>query len=195
MAHILPHWNWPDRVGQVTPVHVYTSGDEGELFLNGESQGRKKKDPFQYRLRWDDVKYEPGALKVITWKNGKPWAEATTRTTGPAAKLLIEPDRARIRNDGLDLSFVSVTVADTSGLMVPRSNNLLRFEITGPGEIVAIDNGDPTNLESFHVTQKNAFNGLCMAIIRGRRGQAGQIKLKVVADSLASAEATIQCGN
>ena len=68
MAHILPHWNWPDRVGQVTPVHVYTSGDEAELFLNGKSLGRKKKGQFEYRLRWDDVKYEPGELKVVAYK-------------------------------------------------------------------------------------------------------------------------------
>ena len=63
MAHLLPHWNWPDRVGQVTPVHVYTSGDEAELFLNGKSLGKKKKERFQYRIRWDDVVYEPGELQ------------------------------------------------------------------------------------------------------------------------------------
>ena len=71
MAHILPHWNWPERVGQITPVHVYTSGDEAELFLNGKSLGRKKKGQFEYRLRWDDVVYEPGELKVVAYKNGK----------------------------------------------------------------------------------------------------------------------------
>ena len=74
MAHILPHWTWPERVGQVTPVHVFTSGDEGELFLNGKSLGRKKKGPYEYRLRWDDVVYQPGTLKVVAYKNGKKWA-------------------------------------------------------------------------------------------------------------------------
>lgn len=73
MAHILPHWTWPDRVGKVTPVHVFTSGDEAELFLNGKSLGRKKKQDFEYRLRWDDVVYEPGELKVVAYKGGKPW--------------------------------------------------------------------------------------------------------------------------
>ncbi|HLP24517.1 MAG TPA: beta-galactosidase GalB, partial [Acidobacteriota bacterium] len=81
MAHILPHWNWPDRVGEVTPVHVYGSGDEAELFLNGQSLGRKKRGPLEYRFRWDDVKYQPGELKVVTYKSGKPWAEAVQRTT------------------------------------------------------------------------------------------------------------------
>ena len=77
MAHILPHWTWPDRVGQVTPVHVFTSGDEAELFLNGKSLGRKKKQDFDYRLRWDDVVYEPGELKVVAYKGGKSWATDT----------------------------------------------------------------------------------------------------------------------
>ena len=70
MAHILPHWNWPDRVGQITPVHVYTSGDSAELFLNGKSLGLKTKEQYEYRLRWDDVVYQPGELKVVAYKDG-----------------------------------------------------------------------------------------------------------------------------
>ena len=79
MAHILPHWNWPERVGQVTPVHVYTSGDEAELFLGGKSLGRKKKGPFEYRLRWDDVVYQPGELSVVAYRDGKEWAGTASR--------------------------------------------------------------------------------------------------------------------
>ena len=93
MAHLLPHWNWPERVGQVTPVHVYTSGDEAELFLNGRSLGRKKKrGPLEYRLRWDDVVYEPGELRVVAYKDGQPWAEAT-RARPPAAPPQLAADR------------------------------------------------------------------------------------------------------
>ena len=87
MVHILPHWNWPERVGQVTPVHVYTSGDEAELFLNGKSLGRKKKGPYEYRLRWDDVVYQPGALEVVAYRDGKEWARDNgqdDRRTGAA---------------------------------------------------------------------------------------------------------------
>ena len=161
MAHILPHWNWPDRVGQVTPVHVYTSGDEAELFLNGKSLGRKKSGKFQYRLHWDDVKYEPGELHVVAYKNGKKWAEETVKTTGDAAKVTLKPDRATIHADGEDLSFVTVTIADKSGLMVPRSKNLVKFQIEGPGEIAAVDNGDATSFEPFQASERKAFNGLC----------------------------------
>jgi beta-galactosidase len=192
MAHILPHWTWPERVGQVTPVHVFTSGDEAELFLNGQSLGRKAKGQYEYRLRWDDVLYEPGELKVISYKNGKEWATDVTKTAGPAAKLLAQADRTTITADGQDLSFVTVTIADNDGLLVPRSQNRICFSIEGPGEIVATDNGDPTSFESFQSTERNAFNGLCLAIGRGKAGQAGTIKLKAESNSLESATVTLQ---
>ena len=191
MAHLLPHWNWPGRVGEVTPVHVYTSGDEAELFLNGRSQGRRKKEPNQYRLRWDDVKYEPGELKVVAYKGGKRWAEAQTRTTGPAARVTLQADRKTVRADGQDLAFVTVAVADKDGRPVPRSKNRVRFEITGPGEIVAVDNGDATSLESFQAKERNAYNGLCLVIVRTRAGTPGRITLKAHSDGLDSAQIPI----
>jgi beta-galactosidase len=210
MAHILPHWNWQERVGQVTPVHVYTSGDEGELFLNGKSLGRRKKGekgmvnlqtvqggpPMwrtdEYRLMWDDVVYEPGELKVVTYKGGKEWATQTMKTTGPASKLGLKPDRADIAADGKDLSFVTVSVNDAADAMVPRSMNLVRFEISGPGEIVAVDNGDASSLEPFHASQMKAFNGLALVIVRAKPGQAGAITLRAAADGLQGAEVAIR---
>jgi beta-galactosidase len=192
MAHILPHWNWPERLGQITPVHVYTSGDEAELFLNGRSLGRRKKGQYQYRLRWDDVKYEPGELKVVAYKNGKRWAEDVVKTTGAAAKLTLAPDRAAIRADGQDLSFVTVSVADSAGRLVPRTSNRVCFEIKGPGEIVATDNGDATSFESFQSKQRNAFNGLCLVIVRAKAGQPGAIKLRAQSDGLSGAQVLIR---
>ncbi len=175
MAHILPHWTWPDRAGQVTPVHVYTSGDEAELFLNDRSLGRKKKERFEYRLRWDNVVYEPGELRVVAYKDGKQWATDWVKTTGAASKLLLRPDRSTISNDGRDLCFITLTVADRDAQMVPRSMNLIHFEVSGPGEIVATDNGDPTDMTAFPSKDRRAFNGLALAIVRAKRGQSGQI--------------------
>jgi len=192
MAHILPHWNWPDRAGQVTPVHVYTSGDEAELFLNGQSFGRKKKGQYEYRLRWDDVVYQPGEVKVVAYKNGKQWAQDTVKTTSPATSLTLRPDRDRISADGSDLSFVTVTVTDKSGLQVPRSKNAIRFEIEGPGEIVATDNGDATSFESFQAPERKAFNGLALVIVRGQPGKAGTIKVTAKSDGLTAGTATIR---
>jgi beta-galactosidase len=194
MAHILPHWNWPERVGQVTPVHVYTSGDEAELFLNGRSLGRKKRARYEYRLRWDDVKYEPGELKVVSYKNGKPWAEDVMRTTGPAAKVTMTPDRAGIKADGDDLSFVTVRITDKGNLLVPRAKNRVHFELTGPGEIVAVDNGDATNLESFQSKELNAYNGMLLVIVRTKAGKAGQIRLKALSEGLTGAQIVIAAG-
>ena len=193
LAHILPHWNWSDRVGQVTPVHVYTSGDEAELFLNGNSLGRKKKGQYEYRLRWNDVVYQPGELKLVAYKQEKKWAEDVVTTTGPAAKLILQPDRDRIRNDRLDLSYVTVTIADQTGHMVPRSMNHVSFAVSGPGEIVATDNGDATSLEPFQAHERNAFNGLCLVILRST-GQAGTMVLKASSPGLALAEVKVKAG-
>jgi beta-galactosidase len=192
MAHILPHWNWPDRVGQVTPVHVYTTGDEAELFLNGQSLGRKKRGLYEYRLRWDNVLYQPGKLEVIVYRDGKTWAKEKVETTGPANRLALEADHKRIRADGQDLSFVTVTVADKRGRLVPRSKNRVRFEIEGPGEIVATDNGDPTSFESFQSPERDAFNGLALAIVRSKPGQPGKIILKARSDGLKPASVVIK---
>lgn len=184
VAHILPHWNWAGREGQVTPVHVFTSGDEAELFLNGKSLGRKKMQPYEYRLRWDDVTYTPGELKVVAYKNGKKWAENTVKTTGAAAKTTLTPDRATIKADGDDLSFITVSIADKDGKMIPNAKNLIKFSIEGPGEIVATDNGDAASLVSFASLEREAFNGLALVIVKAKPGQAGKIKFTATAEGL-----------
>lgn len=192
MVHLLPHWNWPERVGEITPVHVFTSGDEAELFLNGKSLGKKKKAPYEYRLRWDNVVYQPGELKVIAYKNGKIWAEEVVKTTGEASQLQASADRSQIQADGKDLSFVTVKIADKNGLMVPRSNNRIEFSIEGPGEIVATDNGDSYNLESFVSHQRDAFNGMSLVIVRSKSGEKGTIVLKAKSAGLKEAQVKVQ---
>ncbi|WP_136077678.1 glycoside hydrolase family 2 TIM barrel-domain containing protein [Pontiella desulfatans] len=175
MAHILPHWNWPERIGEGTPVHVYTSGDEAELFLNGKSLGKKVKGEYTYRLRWDDVVYQPGELKVVAYKNGKRWAENMTKTTGEAAKIELSADRKVIAADGQDLSFITVQVSDEDGRLVPRTHNLVTFSIEGPGEIIAVGNGDPTSHESFQALEHKVFNGLALVVVRSMTGDPGTI--------------------
>lgn len=193
MAHILPHWNWAERVGEITPVHVFTSGDEAELFLNGQSLGKKKKGEFEYRLRWDDVKYQPGELKVVAYKNGKVWAEDHVKTTGEASQLIASVDLAQIQSDGSDLAFVTVQIADGEGLMVPRTNNQIAFRVEGSGEIVATDNGNPMDMTSFASHKREAFNGMALVIVRAKPGQKGSIKLIAEANGLKSAKVEIQC--
>lgn len=184
MVHVIPHWNWPDRIGEVTPVHVFTSGDEAELFINGKTYGRKKKGEYEYRLRWDDIKYEPGEVKVVAYKNGDYWADQVIQTTGEPAGLVLSADRNMIESDGKDLSFITVKVIDKNGLTVPTAGNKIEFEIEGPGEIVATDNGDPTDFVPFTSHQRNAFSGLALAIVRYLPDVSGEIVITAKSDNL-----------
>jgi beta-galactosidase len=192
LAHLLPHWTWPERVGEVTPVHLFTSGDEAELFVNGKSQGRRKKAPFEYRLRWDYVVYEPGEISVVAYKDGKEWARDTVKTAQGAAVLEAKADRSSIAADGQDLSFITVRVTDANGITAPRADQRIRFTVEGPGELIATDNGDPTNLESFKSPERAAFNGLALAIVRARPGQPGAITVRASAEGLRSTEVQLR---
>jgi beta-galactosidase len=188
MAHILPHWTWPERVGEITPVHVYTSGDEAELFLNGQSLGRKKRGQFEYRLRWNEVVYAPGKLKVVAYKNGAPWAEDVVRTAGAPASITLEIDRSLLRADGLDLGFVTASLVDANGVLAPRSDSSVTFTVEGPADVIATDNGDATSHVSFQSPTRPAYNGLVLGIVRPRADRAGAIRVRATAPGLAPAE-------
>ncbi|TPX16328.1 uncharacterized protein E0L32_003977 [Thyridium curvatum] len=194
MAHILPHWNWPDRVGKVTPVHVFSAGSEAELFLNGKSLGRQKKKDYTYRFRWDNVSYEAGELRVVTYKDGKEWANATMRTTGNAAgvKLSTYKDRTTIKADGTDLSFITATVVDDKGEFVATATDNLTFSVEGPGEIVSTDNGDATDYVAFPSKERKAFAGLALGIVKAKAGAAEPITVRVEGKGLKAGEITIK---
>ena len=196
MAHLLPHWSWgSDRENQTTPVHVFSSADEAELFVNGVSAGKRQKEAFFYRFRWDDVKFVPGEIKVVTWKNGTLWAEETRRTTGPAVGLKLRADRTQISADGQDLSFVTVSVVDDRGDVVPMATDEIKFEVKGgAGEIVATDNGDPIDQTVFPSLSRKAFAGKAIAIVRGFSGKSGDITVSASAGGLKGAEVTVRAG-
>lgn len=187
MAHILPHWNWKGREGQVTPVHVYTSGDAAELFLNGKSQGKRMKgnaDDNAYRLVWNEVKYEPGELKVVVTKNGKPWATKTVQTTDKESSFTVEADRKEILGDRDDLSYLTITMKDARGRFVPTAKTKLTFTLTGPAEIAGVCNGDATDFTPFQGNVINAYNGMAQVIIRGKRNESGEVILKTSAEGM-----------
>lgn len=193
MVHILPHWNWPKRIGKNVPIHVYTSGDEAELFINGKSMGRKKKEPGKdFRLVWDSITYEPGTVKVIAYKNGKKWAENEIKTTGKATAIGLYSERKTIKADNTDLVFITATVEDQDGLMVPRSNPSIKFSVEGPGEIIATDNGDATSLISFQSPERKAFNGLALVIIKAQKDKQGIITVKAESEGLQTGKINIK---
>nr|WP_303776499.1 beta-galactosidase GalB [Bacteroides intestinalis] len=183
-VHILPHWNWQDRIGEITPVHIYTSGDAVELFLNGKSLGRREKAHSYDRLTWDDVRYEPGSLKAIAYKNGQKWAEELVETTGKPAALQVTAEKTELKSDGTDLSFIRVAVVDSQGRVVPRSKNHLKFSVTGPAEIIATDNGDATSLLPFQLSERDAYNGLALVILRSQYMKQGKVLLTVESKGL-----------
>ena len=183
-VHILPHWNWQERIGEITPVHIYTSGDAVELFLNGKSLGRREKAHSYDRLTWDDVRYEPGSLKAIAYKNGQKWAEELVETTGKPAALQVTAEKTELKSDGTDLSFIRVAVVDSQGRVVPRSKNHLKFSVTGPAEIIATDNGDATSLLPFQLSERDAYNGLALVILRSQYMKQGKVVLTVESKGL-----------
>ncbi|XXH01626.1 hypothetical protein Hte_007986 [Hypoxylon texense] len=191
MAHILPHWTWPDRVGEVTPVHVFSSADEAELFVNGASAGKLTRQPSNYRFRWDNVTYAPGDLRVVAYKDGAVWAEDTVRTAGAPAKLVLAADRAAISADGRDLSFITAAVVDADGTTVPEAGDAIAITFSvssGAAAIVSTDNGNPADFTAFPSPTRDAFGGLALAVVRAEAGAAGEFTVSAQADGLEGAE-------
>jgi beta-galactosidase len=162
------------------------------LFLNGKSLGRKAKIAGKdFRLVWDEVVYAPGELKVVAYKNGRQWAKDVVKTTGEAARLSLIPDRNKITNDGRDLAFITLKVQDKDGLMVPRSNPNIQFDIEGPGEIVATDNGDATSFVPFQSHERPAFNGMALVIVKAKKGMKGTLVVRAKSQQLTTATTSI----
>ncbi len=193
--HILPHWNWEGREGEITPVFVYTNYKSAELFVNGVSQGIQKKSDEtkqnRYRLMWMDVKYEPGTIKVVAFDDdGNAVAEKEVHTAGKPHHLELSADRTEIAADGKELSFVTVTVVDKNGLPCPQADNQLDFKVSGAGSFKAVCNGDATSLEMFHIPTMKAFSGKLVALVQASEN-AGEINLEVKSKGLKTGEISI----
>ncbi len=201
--HIVPHWTWSGREGKVTPVYVYTSWPEAELFVNGVSQGRRSKlSPSapceglqdealegRYRLMWNDVVYQKGEIRVVAYDaKGNVAASESVRTAGNPYALRLECDRSSIARDGEDLAYVTVSVTDKDGNTVPTDTREVLASVSGAGEFRAIANGDPCSLEMFHHPHMHLFAGKLTVIVRSKANADGPILLKVNAKGLRSAE-------
>jgi len=194
--HLLPHWTWPGREGEVTPVHCYSSWDTVELFVNGVSQGTRSKNPGnllnRYRLVWSGVKYRPGEIRAVAYDiKGNPVKETAVCTAGKPEGIKLLPDRAKMKGDGDDMVFISVSVVDGKNNPCPTAENKIRFKVAGPAEIAAVDNGNPVSTEPFIGACRKTFNGKCMVYLRSLRGKAGQVKVSAESDGLRGDEAAI----
>ncbi|MBQ8656499.1 MAG: DUF4982 domain-containing protein [Prevotella sp.] len=193
--HMLPHWTWPGREGKTTPVYVYTSYPEAELFVNGRSQGRLKKNPAErldrYRLRWNNVKYQPGEIKVVAYDEfGAEAATLSNFTAGKPVMLSVTPDRYTLRADGDDMAFVRVQLFDEQGVFCPTLDDELTFTVEGEGTFQAVCNGDATSLHSFTVPRMKLFNGELVVIVRATE-TPGNIVLTVTDPKRAGLEKSI----
>ena len=186
--HLLPHWTWgKERRGQVTPVYCYTDYPTAELFVNGKSQGKISKNPKErldrYRLRWNDVKYEPGKLRVVVYdEQGRQAGEQIVSTAGKPSKLKLDVwtqhDAEWLKADGEDLAFITVSLTDAKGTIIPDANDQLTFEVSGAGRFEAVCNGDATSLESFKKPTMKLFSGQLVVVVRSDK-KAGNLTLKV----------------
>jgi len=194
--HVLPHWTWPGREGETTPVYVYTSCPRAELFVNGVSQGVREKNGStpqnRYRLMWDDVRYEPGELKVVAYADDGQTLEKRVRTAGEPAAILLEADRTELAADGRDLAYVTVRIVDRDGNLCPHDGRKVRFEVEGAGRYRAAANGDPTCLDLFHLPEMHAFNGMLTAIVQSEAGVRGSISVRAEADGVEAGTLTLR---
>ena len=213
--HLLPHWTWPGRVGQVTPVYCYTNYPTAELFVNGKSQGKitKKKgissgagkegrisdinDPAidRYRLRWNNVKYEPGEIKVVVYdQQGREVGTERIRTAGAASQIKLTGDLGAeikpLKADGEDMTFITVSILDKDGNLVPYASNQIEVEVTDAATFKGICNGDATSLEVFTEPTMKAFHGQLVIGIQSN-GKSGSAKVHVTAQGLKPATANI----
>ena len=186
---------------------VYTNGSEVELFLNGKSLGRKKPGvdtvvipvganvspthqfTSKYRLEWD-VPYQPGTLRAVAYKDGKQFATDEVRTAGAPARIKLLPDRARIKADARDLSFITVRIEDKDGNLCPAADSLVHFDVSGAGQIAAVDNGNAATTEPFQADHRKAFSGLALLIVESK-SSPGQIRVKATSDGLESAAVSL----
>ncbi|MBO5855043.1 MAG: DUF4982 domain-containing protein [Alistipes sp.] len=210
--HILPHWTWPGREGETTPIFVYTNYPSAELFINGVSQGVRTKDlsitaegtmeepetatsfkrQQRYRLMWMDTKYQPGEVKVVAYdKDGNAVAEQVVRTAGKPHHIELVADRSTIKADGRDLSFITVRVVDKDGNLCPDAQHLVEYSVKGAGFYRAGASGNPVSLELFHEPRMKVFNGMMTAIVQSNE-TAGEITLTAKAKGLKSAKIVIK---
>jgi len=169
--HVLPHWTWDGREGEITPVFVYTNHDSAELFVNGKSYGKKRKSnetlQHRYRLMWMDVVYEPGEIRVVGYDaNGNITEEKTVRTAGKPDHIEVVADRRELTADGKDLAYLTIRIVDKDGNLCPHDSRLVNFTVKGNGTYRASANGDPTSLDLFHLPRMHAFSGELTAIVQ-----------------------------
>lgn len=188
VLHLFPHWNW--KAGEPVDMWAYyNNADEVELFVNGKSQGTKRKAEGEFHVAWR-VSFEPGTVELVAKKDGKIVRKQSIHTAGEPAKLRLTPDRTELAADGTDLSFITVEVLDKDGNLCPTADNLVHFEVEGPAFIAGVDNGSPTSMERFKDNKRHAFYGKCLVVLQST-GEEGNVTLKAKGEGVEDGEARL----
>ena len=185
VVHLLPHWNWKGKEGQLINVWCHSNAETVELFLNGASLGSKAM-PKLGHLEWN-VPYAPGKLEAKGYRNGKLIAADVVETTGEATQIVLSPDRTSLKADGEDVVMVSVSLLDSKGRLVPFAENEVTFAVAGAGQVAGVGNGDPSSHEPDRASKRKAYHGLCMAVIQAG-DKSGKLELSATAPGLKSAK-------
>lgn len=197
LIHILPHWNWPERIGENVPVFVYTNGDCAELFVNGKSQGVKCKDPrskisvHRFRLMWNEVVYQPGELRVVAYKDKKVIGEKTLQTTGEPHQLKLTADRIQIKSDGQDLAYITIEALDETGKSHPLAMHKVKISIDGKSQLIGVGNGNPQSMAPFQTNEVSLFYGKAVIILRAAEIKEN-CKITVEAEGLKKTQISIK---
>jgi beta-galactosidase len=182
VLHLLPHWNWEGREDEDIPVWAYSNLDAVELFVNGRSCGRRPMARDSH-AEWT-VPYRQGEIAAYGYKGDKVVMKTSRRTAGPVAQVRLSCDRGDLKGDGRDVVLLKAEAFDAAGVPAPKADNLVHFEVEGPGAIIGVGNGNPTSLERDHAMERRLFNGLAQAILQARRGATGQIVVTARSENL-----------
>jgi beta-galactosidase len=188
---VVSDWSWKGAEGKPLDVSIYSSCNQVELFLNGKSLGRKTTDrSTRYIAVWQ-VPYETGILKAVGYSGKKKISEAELSTAGEVTQIKLSADRIKIKSDGQDLSYITIGLTDKDGIINPKADNMISFEISGPASIAGVGNADPTSTESFQLPKRNAWRGKCMIVIKSDK-IPGKIIIKATSSGLQTAVVEIE---
>jgi len=187
VLHLFPHWNWKD--GQTIDIWAYyNNADEVELFLNDKSLGVKKKTGDDLHVMWR-VQFTPGTLRAVSRSGGQEVLTKEIKTAGLPRKIVLEPDRTELHANSEDLSFITVKIVDENGTVIPSATTDVAFTVEGQGSLAGVDNGDPVSHDSFQANHRQAFHGLCLAVVR--ENGPGAITIKATSPGLQEASVTL----
>jgi beta-galactosidase len=193
MVHLLPDWTWPGLEGKVIPVQAYSNCDRVELFLNDRSLGMKEREDPLMPFRWD-VPYRPGVLRATGYRQGRAVSSCCHQTAGEPAALRLQAEEPAVRADRTGVIHVSVAVVDASGQPVPRVNPDIRVDVSGPGRLVGLENGDPLDTSNYKLNHRRAFHGRMLAVVQAG-DQEGTIVVTARSDGLGEAACRVEAAS